>query len=267
MPPMGKRTSYEPGTFSWVDLATTDPDSAKSFYAGLLGWEFEDQPIPDGGGVYTMCRLDGDDVAAISSQRDEEKAAGVPPHWNNYVTVEDADASASRASELGGNLLLPAFDVMEVGRMAVTADPTGAPFCIWQPKAHIGAGPVNEPGTLCWNELSTNDLDRALAFYTSLFGWAPEHFDGQYTVIRVGDKSNGGVRPLGDLELQHGVPPNWMPYFAVDDSDQSAARAAELGGNVMAAPMDVPISDESRIAVVADPTGAAFGIFSGPLDP
>lgn len=264
---MGDRTSYAPGTFSWVDLGTTDPDSVKSFYGDLFGWTCEDQPIP-GGGSYTMCRIDGADVAALSLQRDEERSQGIPPHWNNYVTVEDLEASAAKISELGGSVVLPPFDVLDAGRMAVAADPQGAVFMMWTPKNHIGAGLVNEVGALCWNELSTKDAADATDFYSSLFGWASEEFDGgAYTVIRVGDRSNGGIRPLGEPEQQHGVPPNWMPYFAVESSDESASKAAELGGTVMAGPMDVPISDQSRIAVIADTQGAAFGVFSGPLDP
>ena len=96
---MGERTSYESGTFSWADLATTDPAGAKAFYAGLFGWEFDDMPF-GGGGTYTMCRIDGKHVAALSGQRDEERDQGVPPHWNNYVTVHDIDARAARVTEL-----------------------------------------------------------------------------------------------------------------------------------------------------------------------
>ena len=121
---MGERTSYESGTFSWADLATTDPTGAKAFYAGLFGWECEDLPVGEGG-TYTMCRLDGKNVAALSGQRDEERAQGVPPHWNNYVTVHDLDERAARIAELNGSLMMPPFDVMDAGRMAVATDPTG----------------------------------------------------------------------------------------------------------------------------------------------
>ena len=63
---MGKRERYEPGTFSWADLSTSDSDGAKTFYGGLFGWEFED--IGVSGGVYTMCQVEGDAVAAIVQQ-------------------------------------------------------------------------------------------------------------------------------------------------------------------------------------------------------
>jgi uncharacterized protein len=261
---MGKRTSYEPGTFSWVDLATTDPGAAKTFYGSLFGWSFDDIPIPQGD-VYTMCLLDGDQVAALSEQQEQERSQGVPPHWNNYVTVDGADESAGKVTELGGNVIAPPFDVLDSGRMAVAADPEGAVFSVWQPKNHIGAARVNEPGALCWNELSTNDVAKAVAFYTALFGWSSEDFGGMYTIVRVGGKSNGGIRPIGPE--QQGMPPNWLAYFAVENCDESAARAGELGGNAIVPPMDVPVAEGARIAVIADPQGASFGIFSGPLDP
>src|SRR5919204_723087 len=101
---MGERTDYEPGTFSWVDLGTTDPEAAKAFYAGLFGWEFEDVPVGDEA-TYTMCRLDGRDVCAIASQNQQERDQGVLPHWNNYLTVDDVDARAPRVTELNGNLI------------------------------------------------------------------------------------------------------------------------------------------------------------------
>jgi predicted enzyme related to lactoylglutathione lyase len=261
---MGERSSYEPGTFSWVDLATTDIEGAKQFYGDLFGWQAEDRPTGEGG-TYTMFRLDGKDVAGGSTQRDEERNQGIPPHWNSYVTVGDLDARAQKATELGGNLLVPPFDVMDVGRMAVAADPTGAVFSMWEPKSHIGAQIVNAPGALCWNELATNDAAKAKEFYTALFGWTGEDFEGgAYTVIRVGDKSNGGIRPMGEMES--GIPPNWLVYFAVEDCDSTAVKAGNLGANVLVSPMDVPVAENSRIAVVADPQGAAFGLFSGPLD-
>ena len=98
---MGERTSHTPGTFSWVDLSTSDPVDAKRFYGGLLGWTHNDLPVGDGI-VYTMCQIDGKNVCAISGQAEQERSQGIPPHWNNYVTVEDVDASTAKAKELGG---------------------------------------------------------------------------------------------------------------------------------------------------------------------
>src|SRR5436305_49235 len=135
---MGERTGYAPGAFSWVDLGTSDGDGAKVFYGGLLGWEFEDMPVPDSP-PYSMATIGGRRVAAVYAKRDEQ----LPSAWLSYVTVEDADATAARAAELGGTVMSEPFEVLQAGRMAVLQDPAGAVFAIWQARATIGAELVN----------------------------------------------------------------------------------------------------------------------------
>ena len=267
---MGKRTSYEPGTFSWVDLATTDQEGAKAFYSGLFGWHTEDSPIP-GGGAYTMCSLDGVDVAGIGPLPEQQREMGVPPHWNNYVTVESADATADRVQELGGQVLAPAFDVMDAGRMAVLADPTGAPLSVWEPRDHIGAGLVNAPGTLTWNDLATTDVGAASSFFSDLFGWTFEELDtgggpAYWVIGHSGATSgrNGGARELAPDQANAEIPPHWMPYFAVESADATAERAQELGGGLAFGPMDLPSG--ARIASLHDPQNAFFAIFAGEFD-
>jgi uncharacterized protein len=261
---MGERTSYESGTFSWVDLSTTDPDGAKGFYSGLFGWEFEDLPVGEGG-TYTMCRLGGKNVCALSGQSQQEREQGIPPHWNSYVTVHDLDERAPRVPELNGNLIMPPFDVMEAGRMALGTDPTGAVFCMWLPGNSIGAELVNVHGALTWSELGTTDIEAAKAFYGDLFGWTYDDLEmegqGQYSVIRVGDRSNGGIR--AQTPMEQGVPPNWLPYFGATSCDESAAQAEKLGGRVVVPTMTVPAGG---FTVIADPQGAVFALFQGEFD-
>lgn len=261
---MGERTSHPPGTFSWVDLATTDAAGAKRFYGELFGWEFEDSPVGEGV-VYTMCRVGGKEVCALSEQGEQERSVGIPPHWNNYVTVDDVDALTTRARELEANVAMDPFDVMDAGRMSVVADPTGAFFSMWQPRSHIGARLVNVPGALTWNELATKDVERAKEFYGALFNWGFEAIDGgggmQYTLILNSDRSNGGIREQSEIEA--GIPPNWVPYFAVDSVDDSVAKAGELGGRVLVQPMTVPAG---RFAAIGDPQGAVFAVFEGDFD-
>lgn len=260
---VGERTSHSPGTFSWVDLATTDLEGATAFYGGVFGWEHHDNPIGDGA-VYRMFRLGGRDVAAASQQRDEERAHGIPPHWNNYVTVASVDDTASRVNALGGNLMMDPFDVFDSGRMTVLSDPTGAILSLWEPREHIGAQLVNDPGAFTWNELSTTDVDKAKAFFADLLGWSYEDVgtaEMPYATIRNGGRMNGGIRPQGDQERQMGIPPNWIPYFTSAEIEQSVAKVGELGGRVMVGPMS--ILQGSRIAVAADPQGAAFALFEG----
>jgi predicted enzyme related to lactoylglutathione lyase len=260
---MGERTQYTPGTFCWEELTTTDQDAAKSFYGALLGWEYDDRPVGDGGYVYSMAQVGGKNVAAIALQPDQQRESGVPPMWNSYVSVVDADATAARAAELGATVHAPPFDVLDVGRMAVIADPQGAFFEIWQPKEHIGASLVNAPGALSWNELNSSDVDASVAFYGALFGWTVESFDmgGEpYLTIKNGDVNNGGIRGLNSP----GPPPHWLAYFAIEDIDAGLAKVEELGGSKHAGPIDIQIAE---IAVVADPQGAMFALYAGELAP
>lgn len=259
---MGERTQYTPGTFSWTDLTTTDQDAAKTFYSGLFGWEAEDMPVGDGV-YYSMQRVDGKDVAAISPQQQQQRDAGVPPTWNSYITVENADAVADRARELGATVHAPPFDVMEAGRMAVIQDPQGAHFLLWQPNRHIGAALVNAPGAFSWNELASPDLNASAEFYSALFDWSIEPFEGSpqpYLTLKNGDSNNGGIRELDSP----GPPPHWLVYFAVDDIDESLAKVEQLGGVKHMGPIDISVA---KIAVVADPQGAIFALYDGQLEP
>ena len=258
---MGERTEYTPGTFCWTDLSTTDQQGAKSFYSGLFGWESEDLPVGDGA-FYSMQRLDGKDVAAISEQPQQQREAGVPPLWNSYVSVESADAAAERAGELGATVHASPFDVLEAGRMAVIQDPQGAFFMVWQPRQHFGAALVNAPGALCWNELSSPDMNASASFYGDLFGWETQTFEGMgdYLVIMNHGGGNGGIRPLA----QPGMPPNWLVYFAIDDLDGALAKVESLRGTKLTDPIDIGIA---RVAVAQDPQGAAFALYAGDLQP
>jgi predicted enzyme related to lactoylglutathione lyase len=170
---MGERTEYPAGTFSWVECATSDLDGATGFYESLFGWQHADSPIDDTS-VYRMFQLRGKAVAAAFAQREEERSHGIPPHWNNYVTVASVDDTAGQVSGLGGNLLMDPFDVFDSGRMVAFSDPTGAILSLWEPRESIGAERVNDPGSFTWNELSTTDVDKAKEFYGELLGWTYE---------------------------------------------------------------------------------------------
>jgi len=256
---MAERTQYAPGTFSWIDLATTDQDAAKQFYGQLFGWSAVDNPVGDGV-VYSMMQLDGKDVAGIGPQPEQQRDAGAPPAWNSYVTVDSADAAADRAQKLGGTVHAPAFDVMDVGRMAVIQDPQGAYFMAWEPKQHIGASLVNMPGALSWNELASPDPEASAGFYRELFGWNVEPFEGMdgYLAVQTSDgHGNGGIRTAAENE-----PSYWLVYFGADDAEAGAARAAELGANPLVQ-MDIGVG---KIAVLQDPQGAVFALYAGRFD-
>jgi len=258
---MGERTSYKPGTFCWSELSTPDQQAAKSFYASLFGWQSDDRPMDDDT-VYSMQLIDGKHVAAIAPQPQQQREAGVPALWNSYVSVDDADAVAARATELGANVHAPPFDVFTAGRMAVIQDPQGAFFMLWQPRDHIGAGLVNAPGALVWNELQSPDLDASASFYADLFGWKVEQFPGmeqRYLGIDNDGAHNGGMR-----ELEPPAPPSWLTYFGTEDIDAALAKVGELGGMNIAGPIDIQMA---KIAIVADPQGAVFALYAGELEP
>jgi predicted enzyme related to lactoylglutathione lyase len=252
---MGERTSYAPGTFSWAELQTSDADAAKAFYTSVFGWEYRDNPVGDDQ-VYSTALRDGKDVAALYGSEQS-------PHWNCYVTVESADASAARASELGATVAAEAFDIFDVGRMAVIVDPVGAALCLWEPKSHIGATLVNAAGALTWNDLITPDPADSARFYGELFGWTTQEIPGAggYRVIKNGERANGGMMPLDPRMAT--TPPSWMPYFGREDIDRLLEEVAGIGGQVINGPMRML---QGSIAVLGDPQGAAFAVWTGEYD-
>jgi predicted enzyme related to lactoylglutathione lyase len=194
---------------------------------------------------------------------EELRATGAPASWTSYVTVERADAAAARAAELGGSVISDAFDILDAGRMAVVADPQGAVFAVWQPRAQIGAGRVNDVGCLCMNELATSEIERARAFYEGLFGWTTEQVDtGPGGPVIVSVHNRGSLNAT--LSEERAAPPHWRPYFTVDSIGSAMERALGLGAVALLDPM--PIGDGS-IAIARDPEGAVFGLFEGEVDP
>ena len=252
-------TQHAPGTFCWPELATSDPQGAKKFYTGLFGWVTEDSDMGDGTS-YTMIKLNDQAVGALYPQPKEQASMGTPPHWGSYVAVENADDAATRAQTLGGKVLMEAFDVMDVGRMAVIMDPQGAVFSVWQAKKHIGAGVLDEVGALCWTELMTTDTQAAEKFYTGLFPWKgspmPMASGQTYTVFKRGEANAAGLMQI--TKEMGPVPPNWGVYFQVADCDASVAKATGLGAKVIVPATDIP--NVGRFAVLLDPQGAAFAI-------
>ena len=172
--------------------------------------------------------------------------------------VANADEVSAKAKALGGTVVKEPFDVMDVGRMAVIIDPTGAAFCIWQPGTHTGFGVKGEPNSLSWNELLTTDTTRAIDFYTKLFGWTADTHGGAmpYTEWKNGDEHAGGMM---QIQPHMGpMPPNWGIYFAVDDCDATFQKATSLGAQACVPPID--IENVGRFATISDPQGAVFSI-------
>lgn len=248
--------TYEHGVPSWVDHSSADPAVARDFYSALFGWDVEVGP-PEYGG-YAMATKDGRNVAGIGPQMGP---AG-PAYWSTFVNVDSADDVATKVTEHGGTVLVEPMEVSEAGRMAVFVDPAGAAFGVWQPGVHKGAGLVNEPNTLGWNELVTSDVEGSKTFYCAVFGWGTHAHEGAppggYTEWQVGGRSVGGMmaKPPG---MPEEVPPHWGIYFVVDDVDAVVEKAGELGGSVYLAAFDSP---QGRMAGLVDPSGAMFSVIN-----
>lgn len=256
---MSERTSYEPGTPCWVDLGSPDLDASVDFYAALFGWEVPASENVEQTGGYRRATKNGVDVVGMMPLMQE----GQPPAWSSYVSVADADATAAAVKEAGGNVIAEPMDVMELGRMVVFTDSAGAVFGVWQPGTFFGAGIVNEPGALSWNELNTRDLEGAKSFYGAVFGWSFEDNDmgeaGTYTTIKLGEDMVGGILNMAERGVPEQIPPHWQVYFAVEDTDAAVAQATERGASVMVPPMEVPAG---RFAILTDPHGASFAVIA-----
>lgn len=250
-------TTVAPGAPNWVDLATPDLNDATRFYTGLFGWTAHVAAQPEAQS-YTIFNKDGRPVAGAGPLF----GAGQPPAWSTYIATDDADAVATRVEAAGGNVLMTPFDVMDQGRMGVFLDQAGAAFSVWQPMAMSGAQLVGVPGSLTWNELTTRDPDGSKAFYGSVFGWTADDREMgpvTYTRWQLNGEAVAGMMPMVGEAWPPDLPPHWMVYFAVDDTDAAAARVVELGGDVSVEPSDLP---RGRFAAVNDPQGAFFSIIT-----
>ncbi|HEY8523503.1 MAG TPA: VOC family protein [Acidimicrobiales bacterium] len=271
---MPERDRYIPGVPCWVDTLQPDPKAAARFYGDLFGWEVAD--VTEGGADgYLIGRIRGGDVAGVGSV-----PPGSPPTpvWNTYVSVDSVDATVARARDAGATVVVEPYDVMDLGRSAVLADPHGAAFGLWEPEAFPGARVVNEHGALNFNGLATRDPEAAEAFYSAVFGWRllrlPEgpmwalpgygdHLEelspGLHEQMAQMGAPEGfidvvaAIDPIGDDDAD--TPAHWNITFGTEDVRATAARAEELGGRVEEGPLDAPWS---RTAVIADPQGARF---------
>lgn len=247
------------GTPCWVDCQVDDPAAAGEFYGRLFGWQVMDSP-PEAGG-YLMGLRNGHRAAGIGPK---PSGTAMPSAWTTYFAVDSADNVAARITAAGGQTLMPPFDVLDVGRMCMAVDPTGAAFGIWEAREHKGAGVFNEHGAYCWNELHTRGYADAQSFYAAVFGWTfTEIGDGTtfiystFTPPAVED-SVGGMND--DTVMPGEMPAYWLTWFQVDDSDAAVATASSLGAAIMMGPDDTPFG---RMSIVRAPQGEVFGL----LDP
>ncbi|MGW0395481.1 VOC family protein [Streptomyces sp. NPDC003042] len=253
---------YKPGTPCWIDLMVPDQQAALDFYCDLFGWQGEIGPPETGG--YSVCTLKGRPVAGIMKAMNPDGTVPepMPPTvWTTYLSTDGIDATLKAATNAGGTVMMGPMDVMDLGRMAVITDPTGAVVGLWQPGSFDGAGIVNEHGALIWSELTTRDTDAAAAFYSAILPitTTPSTEEGGegYTEFKVGGRAVAGIMNMD--KLPPGVPPHWMPYFHVDDVDSIQAATVRAGGSVLAPAFDMVAG---RMAVLADPQGGGFSVIT-----
>jgi predicted enzyme related to lactoylglutathione lyase len=240
---------------SWVDISSSDAGASREFYGKLFGWQVEVNADPQYGG-YALARLGSKDAAGIGPKMDPNS----PTAWNVYIGTEDVEAVAKRVTEAGGTVVMAPFDVGEQGRMSVFRDPTGAFISAWQ-GTRMGGFQTDAPNSFGWAELNARGVEKALPFYTSVFGWTTRTSpmgEGQppYTEFLIDGESIAGAQEMNSM-VPAEVPSYWQVYFAVDDVDAVHRKALELGGRELNPPMDFP---GGRFSIVSDPEGASFGL-------
>jgi uncharacterized protein len=267
---MAERHAYPPGVPCWVDTRQPDPHVTMDFYGALFGWEFTGPGAMPGDtpGYYFVARLGSRDVAGVGSAHE---TAPPTPVWNTYVRVADVRHSAMRVSSAGGEIVVPPLDVPPAGRLAVVADPRGAVFVVWEAHQREGAQLINSPGAWAMSILNTPDPKEAKTFYGAVFGWEADTFGAgadEVTLWRLpgyvgGEPGQPVPRDVVAVMVasNDGVQARWDVNFWVDDADAIAAKAAELGGDIVVPPFDTPVS---RDAVIADPQGAVFSVSTAP---
>ena len=253
------------GDFIWYELMTPDPEGSKAFYDAVVGWHIETQSqFPNG---YRMIgRSDGGSAGGLLPLSDEMQQHGARPSWLGYLYVGNVDASVASIEQAGGNALMPAFDIPDIGRVAMVADPQGAPFYIMKPIPPEGRPDsksdvfsVDQPQRVRWNELSTTDPDGAVDFYRRQFGWGQEgDMDmgemGKYRFIQSNGVNIGAImRKPPQLPVS-----SWTYYIGVDDIDRAADAIKTGGGQVVNGPMEIPGGEFALNGL--DPQGASFGL-------
>lgn len=248
------------GTPIWYELMSADPDASKAFYDNVIGWTIEARP--SGPMDYRMIDSgNGGQVGGVMRLTEEMIAGGAKPTWLFYIGVADVDASIAKIEATGGSVLMPAWDIPGIGRLAMVADPQGIPFYIMRGASDESSTAFERTGMgKCnWNELSTPDQAGANAFYATVFGWTypdkmPMGEMGDYIFVEAGGQTIGATMQTPP----QGQPSAWQFYFRAPDIEAAAAKVTAQGGTVHAGPMEVPGGD--RIIVASDPHGVMFGV-------
>jgi predicted enzyme related to lactoylglutathione lyase len=244
----------ETGRFVWFELMTNEPRKAQGFLAEVFHWKTQDMPIP-GGGTYTMITLDGTPIGGY-----RPTAAGAPTHahWISNLQVADAIAVVEQIKSLGGKVRKPPEKMGDMGTSAIVADPFDATFALWQPAKPEGTGDyLGKENAWCWNELTTPEPEKSVAFYSKIGGFTETKMQSgpmTYHVLNSGGKTRAGITK----PMMEGVPTMWTPYVNVGKADAIVDKVKKLGATVHAGPMDIP--NVGRFAVFTEPNAGTLGI-------
>jgi predicted enzyme related to lactoylglutathione lyase len=239
---------HQIGKFVWFDLLTEDPQSVQQFYKELFGWRFAaDKNSPD----YIVIYSGDKPIGGIVPHEDKDPNLQ-ESMWMVSLSVEDVNRAVSAVKARKGEVLDGPMDVKGRGRMAVVRDAEGAELVLIRA---AGGDPPDvgvSSGEWLWVDLFTHDADQAKEFYGALGGYNPRTVEveqGQtYTLLRRGNRAYAGIVKLRWKEVE----PNWLPYIKVDDLEKTIKEAEKLGGTLLIR--------LSNLAIITDPSGAAFGI-------
>lgn len=250
-----RTTKRTPGDPTWMDLSTPNLEGAKQFYQQVFGWDYVD--TGEDFGHYHFAMTQGQNAAGLGPM---QPGSEMPSAWTIYFASDDIDADVARVKALGGQIFLAPMTVGESGKMAICADPTGAAFGLWQAIDMIGASVEGEHGGMAWHEVNTRDSAAACDFYGKLFGLTSHKMEGmEYFILQRGEEMICGVLQM-DANWE-GIPPHWMGYFFVDNTDAALEIVVAAGGKVMVPAFDMAYG---RMAVIADPFDATISIVQPP---
>jgi predicted enzyme related to lactoylglutathione lyase len=249
------------GKVIFVELVTPDIVAAKQFYSGLFGWTFRD--IQADGTEYAEAFLDGRPVAGII-HKDVPKGEHRQPAWLSFISVHDVDEAKRIALQQGAKMLFEPHNLPNRGREAVLADPQGAIFAVLASSSGDPPDVLAAPGEWIWSSLTTSDPDTDAAFYQKLFNY--EVFDlpadgrSQHLMLASDNYARASANTL-PVSMPN-IHPHWLNYVRVEDAVKMTAKLVALGGRVLVEPrVD---RHGGKVAVVADPMGAPFGLLEWP---
>lgn len=261
---MTGRSTFDAGEICWSDLQARDVEAAKSFYAAVFGWRYEDLPTPDGRS-YSKAFLGDDLITVIAPQNPLQEASGTPAQWNIYFAAADAAALAEETPHAGGTVEFGPEDVADTGVMVFLAPPGGGTTGVWQPGTHTGTARYNEPGAFAWAELLTPEPRAAVAFFQQLFGHEvteyPQDDGGTYTTLMVNGAEVAGIAPVPEDDEDQ-AQAGWQVYFGVESIAEAVTSAVAAGAVVLVEPEgdggDDP--DAGSVATLRDPQGGIFSL-------